>query len=99
MLGCADDVAGAALFQGVLARGASRGTILVDFADSDDEPGRLNDNPKVTYATTVKAQVARAYDRAFGQDAEGLPQDWGCGGQSAIFAFVLWLRVDAWLGC
>jgi len=28
----------------------------------------------------------------------GPSQDWGCGGQLAIFAFVLWPRVDAWLG-
>ena len=32
------------------------------------------------------------------QMAEGPSQDWGCGGQLAIFAFVLWPRVDAWLG-
>ena len=30
---------------------------------------------------------------------EGLSQVWGCSGQLVIFAFVLWLRVDAWLGC
>jgi len=29
----------------------------------------------------------------------GPSQDWGCGGQLAIFAFVLWPRVDAWRGC
>jgi len=29
----------------------------------------------------------------------GPSQDWGCGGQLGIFAFVLWPRVDAWLGC
>ncbi len=29
----------------------------------------------------------------------GPSQDWGCDGQLAIFAFVLWPRVDAWLGC
>jgi len=29
----------------------------------------------------------------------GPSQDWGCDGQLAIFAFVLWPRVDVWLGC
>ena len=54
-------------------------------------------------------------DRALLQDADlvggavdldgptpcgGPSQVWGCGGgQLAIFAFVLWPRVDAWLGC
>ena len=28
----------------------------------------------------------------------GPSQDWGCGRQLGIFAFVLWPRVDAWLG-
>jgi len=28
----------------------------------------------------------------------GPSQDWGCDGQLGIFAFVLWPRVDAWLG-
>ncbi len=34
-----------------------------------------------------------------GNTGKGPSQDWGCGGQLAIFAFVLWPRVDAWLGC
>ncbi len=29
----------------------------------------------------------------------GPSQDWGCDGQLGTFAFVLWPRVDAWLGC
>jgi len=31
--------------------------------------------------------------------AKGPSQDWGCDGHLGIFAFVLWPRVDAWLGC
>ena len=31
--------------------------------------------------------------------ATGPSQDWGCDGHLGIFAFVLWPRVDAWLGC
>ncbi len=31
--------------------------------------------------------------------SEGPSHDWGSDGQLAIFAFVLWPRVDAWLGC
>lgn len=70
VLGRAGDTAGAAFFQGALARGASRGTILAAFADSDEERGRLNGNPNVTYAATAEGQVARAYDTAFGRDAD-----------------------------
>jgi len=29
----------------------------------------------------------------------GPSHDWGSDGQLGIFAFVLWPRVDAWLGC
>jgi putative transposase len=37
--------------------------------------------------------------RQMARHLRGPSQDWGCGGQLAIFAFVLWPRVDAWLGC
>lgn len=70
VLGRAGDAAGVAFFQGALARGASRGTILAAFADSDEERGRLNGDPNVTYAATVEGQVARAYDTAFGRDVD-----------------------------
>ena len=76
VLGRAGDTSGVAFYNGALARGASRGTILAAFADSDEERGRLNGNPNVTYAATAEEQVARLYDAAFGRDADptGFPQ-------------------------
>jgi len=44
----------------------------------------------------AKAGVA---DQLEDDRATGPSQDWGCGGQLGILAFVLWPRVDAWLGC
>lgn len=70
VLGRAGDAAGVALYNGALARGASRGAILAAFADSDEERGRLNSNPNVAYAASAEAQVARIYDTAFGRDAD-----------------------------
>jgi len=70
VLGRAGDASGVAFYNGALARGASRGTILAAFADSDEERGRLNGNPNVNYAATAEAQVARMYDAAFGRDAD-----------------------------
>ncbi len=70
VLGRAGDASGVAFYNGALARGASRGVILAAFADSDEERGRLNGNPNVTYAATAEAQVARLYDTAFGRDAD-----------------------------
>ncbi len=70
VLGRAGDASGVAFYNGALARGASRGTILAAFADSDEERGRLNGNPNVAYAATAEAQVARLYDTAFGRDAD-----------------------------
>lgn len=70
VLGRPGDASGVASFNGALASGASRGTILAAFADSDEERGRLNGNPNVTYAATAEAQVARMYDTAFGRDAD-----------------------------
>ncbi len=76
VLGRAGDAAGAALFTGALASGASRGAVLASFADSDEERGRLNANPNVTYAAAAEAQVARLYDTAFGRPADptGFPR-------------------------
>jgi len=70
VLGRAGDASGVAFFQGALDRGASRGAILAAFAESDEERGRLNGNPNVTYAATAEAQVARMYDAALGRDAD-----------------------------
>lgn len=72
VLGRAGDASGVATYRNALARGVSRGTILAAFADSDEERGRLNaaTDPNVTYAGTAEAQVARAYDTAFGRDAD-----------------------------
>ncbi len=70
VLGRPGDASGIAFFDGALASGASRGTILAAFADSDEERGRLNSNPNVTYAATAEAQVARVYDTALGRDAD-----------------------------
>ena len=70
VLGRAGDAPGVAFYNGALARGASRGTILAAFADSDEERGRLNGNPNVVYAASAEAQVARMYDTAFGRDAD-----------------------------
>lgn len=70
VLGRAGDASGVAFYNGALARGASRGTILAAFADSDEERGRLNSNPNITYAATAEEQVARLYDAAFGRDAD-----------------------------
>jgi len=70
VLGRPGDASGVASFNGALASGASRGTILAAFADSDEERGRLNGNPNVTYAATAEAQMARMYDAAFGRDAD-----------------------------
>jgi len=64
------DASGVAFFNGALASGASRGTILAAFADSDEERGRLNGNPNVAYAATAEAQVARIYDTALGRGAD-----------------------------
>jgi len=69
-LGRAPDASGAAFYQGALAQGVSRGTLVATFADSDEERGRLNGNPNVTYAATAEEQVARMYDAAFGRDAD-----------------------------
>lgn len=69
-LGRPGDPSGVAFYNGALARGASRGTVLAAFADSDEERGRLNGNPNVTYAATAEAQVARMYDAALGRDAD-----------------------------
>ena len=69
VLGRTGDAPGVAFYNGALARGASRGTILAAFADSDEERGRLNGNPNVVYAASAEAQVARLYDTAFGRDA------------------------------
>lgn len=76
VLGRAGDASGVAFYNGALARGASRGAILAAFADSDEERGRLNSNPNITYAATAEEQVARLYDAAFGRDADptGFPQ-------------------------
>ena len=70
VLGRAGDASGVAFYQGALSRGASRGTILAAFADSDEERGRLNGDPNVAYAATAEEQVARLYDAAFGRDAD-----------------------------
>jgi len=70
VLGRPGDASGVAFYNGALARGASRGTILAAFADSDEERGRLNGNPNVTYAAAAEEQVARLYDAAFGRDAD-----------------------------
>jgi len=70
VLGRAGDASGVAFYNGALARGASRGTILAAFADSDEERARLNSNPNVSYAAAAEAQVARMYDAAFGRDAD-----------------------------
>ena len=70
VLGRAGDASGVAFYNGALARGASRGAILAAFADSDEERGRLNGNPNVTYAATAEAHIARVYDTAFGRDAD-----------------------------
>jgi len=70
VLGRPGDASGVAFFNGALASGASRGTILAAFADSDEGRGRLNGNPNVTYAATAEAQVARVYDTALGRDAD-----------------------------
>ncbi len=70
VLGRPGDASGVAFYNGALARGASRGTILAAFADSGEERGRLNGNPNVTYAAAAEAQVARMYDAALGRDAD-----------------------------
>ncbi len=70
VLGRAGDASGVAFYNGALTRGASRGAIVAAFADSDEERGRLNGNPNVTYAATAEAQIARIYDTAFGRDAD-----------------------------
>ena len=70
VLGRAGDASGVAFYNGALARGASRGTVLAAFADSDEERGRLNGNPNVAYAASAEAQVARIYDTALGRDAD-----------------------------
>ena len=76
VLGRAGDASGVTFYQGALGRGASRGAILAAFADSDEERGRLNSNPNITYAATAEEQVARLYGAAFGRDADptGFPQ-------------------------
>ncbi len=53
---------------------------------------RRNHNP------AFKAKVALAAIKGE-KTLAGPSQDWGYGGQLAIFVFVLWPRVDAWLGC
>jgi len=50
--------------------GTSRGTLLTAYAQSDEARGRLSANANITYSGTVEAQVARAYDTAFGRDAD-----------------------------
>jgi len=70
VLGRAGDASGVAFYTGALARGASRGTILAVFADSDEARGLLNGNPNVTYAATAEAQVAQLYDTALGRSAD-----------------------------
>ena len=56
-------------------------------------------------ATSYAAGLDRNEDGGIKVDAYlratdgGLPRDWGCKGQLAIVAFVLWPRVDVWLGC
>jgi len=76
VLGRAGDTSGVTFYQGALGRGASRGAILAAFADSDEERGRLNSDPNITYAAAAEEQVARLYDTAFGRDADptGFPQ-------------------------
>jgi len=66
----APDTPGAAFYLGALSQGVSRGTLLAAFADSDEERGRLNGDPNMTYAASAEAQVARVYDAAFGRDAD-----------------------------
>jgi len=44
-------------------------------------------------------QLAAAHLLHPAPSPRGPSQDWGCDGQLGIFAFVLWPRVDAWLGC
>ncbi len=70
VLARAPDAPGAAFYLGVLSQGVSRGTLLAAFADSDEERGRLNGDPNVTYAASAEAQVARVYDAAFGRDTD-----------------------------
>lgn len=50
--------------------GTSRGTLLAAYAQSDEARGRLSANANITYSGTAEAQVARAYDTAFGRDAD-----------------------------
>jgi len=40
-------------------------------------------------------ELAIQYYQCSAAQRKGPSQDWGCGGQLAIFAFVLWPRVDA----
>ena len=53
-----------------LRTGASRGTLLNIYAQSDEARGRLSANANITYSGTAEAQVARMYDTAFGRDAD-----------------------------
>ena len=50
-------------------------------------------------AAQEQKQQFRQEIQHLGRLTRELPRDWGCKGLLAIFAFVLWPRVDAWLGC
>jgi len=63
-------------------------------------PEQLYSRVRVAEGQAVHGHVGQGLAVTFRplRRLQGPSQDWGCAGQLGIFAFVLWSRVDAWLG-
>ena len=71
------------------------GSVLEPGGQAGPVPGWIDIERRLV---AVLAMDVAGYLRLMRQDENGTVARLGCGGRLANFAFVLWPRVDAWLG-